>query len=157
PAADPTPAAPASASKGPAAYNPWTAPVPTELQGLPALVSTSTEIGSDVVHKIRAYMAAQPNDARAHLLLARIYFHRLWRRACLSELTAALKLDPGVRGAPELLPMLIHLISDGKAADGASDLLVERWGREALPALAGAIEEAKSAALAERLHALHDK
>jgi hypothetical protein len=159
-AAEPS-AAPATSpevsTKVPAAYDPWTAPVPPELQGLPSLVSTNSELGSDVVHKIRAYINAQPNDARGHILLARVYYHRLWRKDCLAELTLALKLDPGVRGAPELLPLLLHLVADGKAADSASALIVEHWGREALPAIAAALEDSNSVIVAERFHALHDR
>lgn len=159
-AVDPTPAPPdkpAPVRGRPAAYNPWSAPVPAELQGLPALIGSNAEVGSDVVHKIRAYGRAQPNDPRGHLLLARVYLHRLWRKDCLLELGQAFRLDPGSRGAPEALPMLLHFVSEGKAAEPASELIASTWGREALPAISAAINEARTVVIAERLHALHDK
>jgi serine/threonine protein kinase len=148
---------PASNLQLPAARNPWLEPVPAELQGIPAYVE-SGEPGNEVMLRtLRVYKRSHPDDPRGHLLLGRLYFHRYWRADCLYEWGLALRGDPSVRGAPELLPALIQLVMQdeaAEAAEAAAQLIESAYGREALAAIDSALAPLKNTAAASRLHAL---
>jgi hypothetical protein len=148
------PTASRKAEPTPNARNPWLDPVPIELQGLPAYVAIGAQGDEHMVHTLRDYDREHRSDARGHLLLGHLYFNRLWRADCVAEWSIALQRDPSARGAPEVLPMLVQLVGQGKVADAAADLIAKAYGREALGALDAALPMLRNSEPAARVRAL---
>jgi hypothetical protein len=154
-AAPVSPARPPRAAHGMSARNPWLDPVPAELQGIPAYVASGGKGHEAMTRALRDYIGAQPHDPRPHLLLGGLYFNRLWRADCVSEWTLALRRDPSVRAAPQLLSSLIQLVIQGKDAPAAADLIVNYYGGEALDAIEDAIPPLRNSQAAARLQSVH--
>jgi hypothetical protein len=150
-----SPGHPPRAALGITSRNPWLDPVPAELQGLPAYVASGGKGTEAMVRTLHDYIGAQPRDPRPHLLLGGLYFNRLWRADCVAEWALALRRDPSVRAAPQLLPSLIHLVIQGKDAPAAADLIVDYYGNEALDAVEDAIPPLRNSQAAARLQSLH--
>jgi hypothetical protein len=136
------------------ARDPWLQPVPSALQGLPAFVRSGAPGSEAMLTALRDYNYKNPGDARGFLLLGRLYCNRLWRTDCVNEWSSALRRDPSARGALDLLPTLLQLVAQGKAADPASDLIALAYGREALPAIEQALPALRNSEPAARLRAL---
>jgi hypothetical protein len=145
-----------SPSEAPA-RNPWLAELPPELQAIHAKIASGVDIDDAAIRTLHGFNRRSPKDARGHLLLGRAYLKRYWRSDGLAELATALRIDPSARGAPEVLPLLIHLVVEGKASDTASELIARSYGDEALDALEDAISKSKNAAATQRLHVLHGR
>jgi eukaryotic-like serine/threonine-protein kinase len=135
------------------AGNPWLDPLPPALQDIKASLAVGA-IDDVPLRTLREYNATQPGDPRGHLLLGRLYLNRLWRTDAVSEFAIALRLDPSARGAPELLPMLLQLVAQGKAVDPATTLIAKAYGREALATVESALTSTHNSAAAQRLEAL---
>jgi hypothetical protein len=101
-----------------------------------------------------AYNQAHPEDPRGHLLLAQLYFNRLWRPDSVAQFALALQIDLSARGAPEVLSSLVVFVVQGKVARDAERLIVKAFGSEALPAIERALETAKEPKASARLRAL---
>jgi hypothetical protein len=138
-----------SPSEAPA-RNPWLAELPPELQAIHAKIASGVDIDDAAIRTLHGFNRRSPKDARGHLLLGRAYLKRYWRSDGLAELATALRIDPSARGAPEVLPLLIHLVVEGKASDTASELIARSYGDEALDALEDAISKSKNAAATQR-------
>ena len=149
---------PAARSAGTApARNPWLAELPPELQPIRAKVASGVDIDDPALRTLHAWNHRNPKDVRGHLLLGRAYLKRYWRSDGLAELATALRIDPSARGAPEVLPLLIHLVIEGKVVDTASELIARSYGDEALDAIEDAISKTKNPAATQRLHVLHGR
>lgn len=153
-------AAGSSALNGPLrvpSRNPWILPVPTELEGIPAIASSGGRGDEVLMRKLREYTRTHPQDARGALLLGRIYMNRLWRSDAVAQFAIALQRDPAARGAPEVLPALLELVVLGKASDDAQALVASAYGKSALPVIESQIRAVRSTASVARLSALRDK
>jgi hypothetical protein len=143
-----------SAFGPPGAENPWTRPLPRELRNLRRSVVNGARGGERTALALRAYNQAHPSDARGHLLLGQLYLNRFWRPDAVAQFAIALHIDLAARGAPELLPALLSLVSQGKVTNQAGQLIIKTFGSEALPAIDAALAAAEDAEAAQRLRAL---
>jgi eukaryotic-like serine/threonine-protein kinase len=147
--------APSPAILGPpAARNPWTRPVPRELRAARKLALSGARGGERTALALRTYNQVHPEDARGRLLLAQLYFNRLWRPDSVAQFAAALQVDLSARGAPEVLTCLVALVIQGKVASDAERLIVKAFGSEALPAIDNALKTVKDPKALARLRAL---
>jgi serine/threonine protein kinase len=147
--------APSPAILGPpAARNPWTRPIPRELRAARKLALSGARGSERVALGLRTYNQAHPEDARGRLVLAQLYFNRLWRPDSVAEFAAALQVDLSARGAPEVLTCLVALVIQGKVASEAERLIVKAFGSEALHAIDGALDTVKEPKALARLRAL---
>jgi hypothetical protein len=137
-----------------AGRNPWLQPLPAELEGLQGLVASGA-IGDDgVISRLRNYIYSHPSDARGSLLLGKLYLNRLWRTDGVAQLARALQIDPSARAAPEVLPALLDVVAQGKAAGPAEDVIVKVYGSDAVPVIDRQLENVTSPAAVQRLSAL---
>jgi hypothetical protein len=138
----------------PAARNPWAAPTPRELRSAHTLAMNGSRGSQRLELALLAYNQAHPEDPRGHLLLAQLYFNRLWRPDSVAQFALALQIDLSARGAPEVLSSLVVFVVQGKVARDAERLIVKAFGSEALPAIERALEAAKEPKASARLRAL---
>lgn len=136
------------------AADPWQQPLPPRLRAARKSVLAGGRGTENLVLALREYNKDQRGDPRGHLLLGQLYLNRFWRADALTQFSTALNLDPSVRGAPEVLPALMTLVIHGELAPAAERLIVNRFGADALPAIDGALAEAKDPKVAGRLRSL---
>jgi hypothetical protein len=136
------PQAPASpsATARPAPRNPWAAGVPRELRATKALTDRGRPLSARspstrTERALRAWNAGHDGDARAALLLARIYVLRGWRPDAVEWYGKALSNDPSCGGAPHVAADLVALATHSEVGASARELIQLRLGSLALPAL----------------------
>jgi hypothetical protein len=142
---------------GAPARDPWLDPVPTELQKLRARALGGAAGDQATIETLRLYNREHPADARGFLVTARFYFNRLWRTDGVLQLAAALERDSTVRGAPEILPALLAVVAEGKAASAADALVEKFYGPGAAPAIDQALDRVKTQSAALRLSTLSER
>jgi serine/threonine-protein kinase len=76
-------------------------------------------------------LAESPRNARVRYLLGRLAFADDRRAEGIADYREAIALDPGFRGDPVLIEHLGVALGDGKVADVALDLAIEKVGRPA--------------------------
>jgi hypothetical protein len=137
------------------ARNPWAHGTPKELRSVRKVVGKGG-FGTDrSMALLRKYSYTYPDDARGHLLLARLYVNRHWRADAVSQYAAAFQADSSARGAPQMLSDLLGLVAQGASADEAGRLVQKAYGREALAAIDRALTSThKGSAAFKRLTAL---
>lgn len=154
----PSPAFTIVAAPGrPAIRDPWSDPISPELKRLHEASLKGALADESRVKWLLEYNRDHRNDVRGYLVIGKLYLNRLWRTDCVEEWATALQRDPGVRGAPEVLPGLIEIIMQGKAAPIAQSLLLEVYGSEALFAIDEALDTVRDPDAALRLHNLRVK
>ena len=131
---------PPSATARPAPRNPWAAGVPRELRATKALTDRGRPLSernpsARTERALRAWNAAHDGDARAALLLARVYLLRGWRPNAVEWYGKALSKDPGCGGAPHVATDLVALATHSQGGASARELIQLRLGSLALPAL----------------------
>ena len=104
---------------------------------------------------LHQYNGRHPGDPRGHILLARGYLSRRWIRDAANEYAIALKVSDMTRGDPHLLPDLIRIVEFG--SDQGVELVVEVFGKEALPAVDRALETQSRPEVKARLSHLRDE
>jgi hypothetical protein len=90
---------------------------------------------------LRRFNRTNPDAAQGHLLLAALYINRGWPLDALDEFDMAYRVDPSSRGAPEMLPSLLRMVSDDQGAEDAARFIHQTYQREALPAIEAALRE----------------
>jgi len=134
--------------------DPWQDPVPTQLNGLLVQATSGGEGGEWTIRHLQEFNQTHPDDTRGHLLLARFYLNRLWRSDAVAQYALALQRDPSVRGTPDLLPILLDIVAQGRAAAPAQALIEKYWGRDALPEVDTALGRVTNPDAARRVHDL---
>jgi hypothetical protein len=119
----------------PPAGNPWQKPLPKELRAFHRTIFAGGAGNDRTILAITAYNQAHTDDPRGHLLLAQLYYNRLWRPDAVAQIALALQIELSARGAPEVLKNLVSIVANGKAGAEASRLIVKAYGSEAVPAL----------------------
>jgi hypothetical protein len=139
----------------PAPRNPWTKDTPRELRVIRKKI-TAGERGDDrMIAALRKYNKSTELDARAHLLLARMYLNRGWLQDALKQYELVCAIDVSARGAPMMLADLLALAADSRTSRDASRLVRDAYRREALVALdAKLMMPSTDPAATERLRAL---
>jgi hypothetical protein len=135
--------------------DPWFDPMPPELKRLHESAKKGALADEAKVTALLEYNRDHRDDARGYLVIGQLYLNRHWRSDCVQQWTTALQLDPGVRGAPEVLPGLLEVIEQGKAAPAARALVLNMYGTEALEAIQDARDSARSEGGVTRLHNLY--
>jgi serine/threonine protein kinase len=134
--------------------DPWQDPVPPQLNGLLAQAASGGE-GSDwTVRHLQEFNQSHPDDPRGHLLLGRFYLNRMWRSDALAQFAIALQRDSSLRGTPELLPLLVDIVAQGRATVPAQALIEKYWGRDALPEVDSALGRVTNPDAARRINDL---
>jgi serine/threonine-protein kinase len=133
------PGASDATSAGP--RNPWSRPVPRELQ-VGRKAAMQGDRGSErLISNLRRYNREHPEDPRGHIVLGQLYRNRKWRDDVVSQYLLALQRDPRARGAPEMLRDLLQLVGTGEpGAARAAEAIRAAYGVEALPAIDNAIQ-----------------
>lgn len=137
--------------------DPWSDPMTPELERLHEAAKRGTLADEAKVDALLEYNRDHRDDARGFLVIGQLYLNRHWRSDCVQQWTNALQLDPSVRGAPEVLPGLLEIIEQGKAAPAARALVLHAYGAEAIEAIQDARDRARSEGGVNRLHNLYLK
>jgi serine/threonine-protein kinase len=128
------------ARHGPLPPNPWDAPVPAELASIRSRLEAGEAIPNRADRVLTSYAARNPDDGRAHLLLARVYLARRWRGDAIREYDRAYRRDSNARGDPQMLADLISLVPHRTVGHEAALAIDEIYGATATGALDRAIE-----------------
>jgi len=109
------------------------APPPQELaaqiRGVEALLTTGETVKTRVA--LEQLLAEHPQNARVRYLLGRLAFAEEHRAEALTDYREAIALDAGFRGDTVLLEHLATALGDGRVADVALDLAIDRVGAPA--------------------------
>jgi len=146
PRVDDSPTAPrtephaASSARPSAPHNPWATGVPRELRATKVLTDRGRPLSeqnpsAQTERALRAWNAGHDGDARAALLLARVYVLRGWRPDAVEWYGKALSDDPSCAGAPHVAADLVALATHAEVGASARALIQLRLGSLALPAL----------------------
>jgi serine/threonine protein kinase len=152
-AADSTPSTPSTVP----AVDPWQQPLPPKLRAARKTALANGRGSENMILALREYNRDQRDDPRGHLLLGQLYLNRYWRADALTQFTTAMTLDPGARGAPEVLPGLLALVIHGDLAPAAERVIVNRFGSEAVPAIDKALADTKDSKVTARLRWLRSR
>ena len=102
--------------------------------------------------------ATYPDRAALPLLAGKLYFGKLWWNDGIASFRAAFKLDPSLKGDPEVIQAAVRGFLTTPAYDSRLANLVRELGHAAVPALEDAAQNyrdpklrARAAALAKRL------
>lgn len=139
------------------AINPWSDPLPPELDEIAALANKGDPGDEPTIRRLRDYSRFSPDDPRGYLLLGRFYMNRYWRADALAQYQVAIDHDPAARGAPEIMRALLDLIVTGKATEEAEAFLLRVYGREALPAIEAELERLQRPMSIHRLSEVRSK
>jgi hypothetical protein len=127
------PAAPAQPSQPAGWRNPWLRDTPAALRAIRKAVMDGSSGNDRMIATLRKYnRTAEHDDARGHLLLARMYLNRGWRDDALNQYATAIGVDPSSRGAPKVLSDLLTLVANGKSSRDAARFVRVTYGTEAL-------------------------
>jgi serine/threonine protein kinase len=132
---DPAPKAPAPSrveARRTPSKNPWARNVPRELRAIRAAVAAGAVGSERTLQTLRNYNRAYPDDARGHLLLARVYLNRSWRTDALNQYFLAYRTDASARGGSPMLQDLVDMVARSPGSSEAGRLLREAYGSEAL-------------------------
>ena len=109
------------------------APPPQELaaqiRGVEAMLTTGEIVKTRVA--LEQLLEEHPQNARVRYLLGRLAFAEEHRAEALADYREAIALDPGFRGDSVLLEHLAAALGDGRVADLALDLAIDRVGAPA--------------------------
>ena len=119
-----------SAGKEPA-RNPWRAGIPRELRGAYASIEKKQRGSKKMIAELRRYNREHPQDARAHILLARMFVNRNAWDEVLNQYQAAYQNDASSRGDPRMLSDLIRVVRAASSPDRAIEVVRAIYGREA--------------------------
>jgi serine/threonine protein kinase len=136
-------------------HDPWSDPTPPELERLHESAKRGALADEAKVTALLDYNRSHRDDARGYLVIGQLYLNRHWRTDCVEQWTTALQRDPKLRGAPEVLPGLLEIIEQGKAAPAAQALVLQAYGAEAADAIQDARDNARSEGGVSRLHHLY--
>jgi hypothetical protein len=106
------------------------------------------------LRRLAAYAGNHPTDPLPPLLLARGFEALGWLGDASPALTRALAIDPGVRGDPHVLRILLRMLESPEYFDDAATSVRTYFGAEARPAIRGAIAASTRPETADRLRAL---
>jgi hypothetical protein len=67
--------------------------------------------------------------------LAGLYFNREWRADAINQYAIAYQIDPGARGAPDMLANLLACVVRGVSVSDAERAIERVYKSEALPAI----------------------
>jgi thioredoxin-like negative regulator of GroEL len=144
--------APVSARKP--ARNPWRSPTPRALRKLRTQIEAGQRGTDRMLAELRRYNREQPDDPRAHLLLARLFVNRgVWSEAA-THYKLAFERDASSRGDPRMLKDLVTAASREASAVRSRELIPAIYGAEALPAIERARTHTRGADERARLERL---
>lgn len=123
------------------AKDPWDGKMSKALESLRTSIRGGDPGTPQIVSALRRFNRTNPDAAQGHLLLATLYINRGWPLDALDEFDMAYRVDPSSRGAPEMLPSLLRMVSDDQGAEDAARFIHQTYQREALPAIEAALRE----------------
>jgi eukaryotic-like serine/threonine-protein kinase len=131
PARAEAPAAPAASTL----VNPWSRPVPSELQAIRRQLDAGRAPSQHADRTLRAFARRDPKDPRPHLLLARTYLARGWRSDAIERFEQAYAADPNAKADPHMLTDLLGLVKHAAVTVRASRAIQTIYGRDAIGAI----------------------
>lgn len=139
------------------AKNPWAIEIPQSLQALRDAIAKGDPGTSGNLRALRRYNASNPQDPYGHLLLAGFYANRGYSLDALDQYDMAYRIDPGSRGAPEMLKHALNMVADGVAEADAVRFIDRVYGREALNTTSLRAARETNAAAVRRLKQLQTR
>jgi serine/threonine-protein kinase len=121
------------------ARNPWRRPLPRELRELRTAINKNARKADQAVTRLHRYNREHPDDVRGFLLLGSLYAKRDWSTDAISQYQIAYRIDPGSRGAPEILPSALDMIVRGFATSRATRFIESVYRSDALGSVNRAI------------------
>jgi serine/threonine-protein kinase len=126
------------------ARDPWRAGIPRELRKAFASIEKKERGSKKMIALLRRYNRDHPQDARAHLLLARMFVNRGAWDEVLNQYQAAYDNDASSRGDRRMLPDLLRAVRAANSPARAIAMIQSIYGREAVET----VDRARSAARA---------
>jgi cytochrome c-type biogenesis protein CcmH/NrfG len=120
------------------ARDPWRAATPKALRRMRTRIAAGDRGSERMLSDLRRYNREHPDDARGHLLLARLFLNRGWFDEVTTQYQRAFARDPSSRGDPHMLRNLLRAAANEGSSARASELVQAVYGREALAAIAEA-------------------
>lgn len=121
--------------------DPWTGPLPKELETLRDAIAKGEPGTPQQIAVLRRFCRKNPDDAHGHLLLAGLYTNRGWSLDALDQYELAYRKDPTTRGAPEMITDTLRMVTEGVADVDAARFIARSYQREALPVLDHALRD----------------
>jgi serine/threonine-protein kinase len=125
------------ATSGP---DPWATDVPRELRGIRDRLLAGRTVPPSSDTPLRRY-GVRNRDARAFVLIGRIYVARGWRSDGIEAYQEAVAMNPAVRADPWMLEDLVALVADASTSRAAGRALASIYGAEAVPAIERALAD----------------
>ena len=141
----------------PRARDPFRRGTPRSLRATRKRLSRGYTGNERMIKSLRRYNRQHPNDARGHVLMAKLYMNRHWYGDVVNQYGFAYARDPSARGARDMLRHLVALVGEDSAHRQASKLIREAYGPEAVAAVDRAHRRAKEAKVKRRLARLRRK
>jgi hypothetical protein len=124
--------------------SPWRGPTPEPLRKLRTRIDAGQRGDEGMLAELRDYNREHPDDARGHLLLARLFVNRGAWNEMLTQYQLAFARDSSSRADPRMLQDLVHAVSHERSAARATELVRVVYGRDALDAVVRARVQARS-------------
>jgi tetratricopeptide (TPR) repeat protein len=135
------------------------APAPPALADRLKKIEASLEDGNTTQARLalEQELSERPRDARVRYMLGRVAFAEGKHAEALAQYREAIGLDAGFRGDPVLLEHVGQALGEGRNADGALDLAIDKIGAPAADLLVKVANESPELARRQRAAAALDE